>query len=235
MTDNGWGIPPTDVQDWSRRDSIEAELILHTLQEEVVPLYYQRGPQGHSTEWVRRAKQAMMTVIPRFNMQRVLRDYTDKLYRRATEQYARLSHEQYSGARQLAEWKQRVRQAWSRVDLRLIEAASAEIPRDRNLRMRVAVSLAGLQPGDVRVEFVARRLLPQAATEPPPLCSFEAAPPPGVWHTLMQPSGAWEGDAAVFQLDAEPPGCGQFASEVRIYPWHELLAHPYGMGLMKWL
>ena len=235
MTDNGWGIPPTDVQDWSRRDSIEAELILHTLQEEVVPLYYQRGPEGHSTEWVRRAKQAMITVIPRFNMQRVLRDYTDKLYRRATEQYARLAHGQYSGARQLAEWKQRVRQAWSRIDLRLIEAASAEITRDRNLRMRVAVSLAGLQPGDVRVEFIARRLLPQAATEPPPLCSFEAAPLPGVWHTLMQPTGAWEGDAAVFQLDAEPPGCGQFASEVRVYPWHELLAHPYGMGLMKWL
>jgi len=150
MTGNGWGIPPTDVQDWSRRDSIEAELILHTLQEEVVPLYYQRGPEGYSTEWVRRAKQAMITVLPRFNMQRVLRDYTDKLYRRATEQYARLAHEQYAGARRLAEWKQRVRQAWSRIDLRLIEAASAEITRDQRLRAKVAVSLAERRAGGVR-------------------------------------------------------------------------------------
>jgi len=184
---------------------------------------------------VRRAKQAMITVMPRFNMQRVLRDYTDKLYRRATEQYARLAHEQYSGARQLAEWKQRVRQAWSRIDLRLIEAASAEITRDRSLRMTVAANLAGLQPSDVRVEFIARRLLPQAVTDPPPLCSFEAPSPPGVWRALMHPTGEWDGGAAVFQLDAEPPGCGQFASEVRIYPWHELLAHEYGMGMMKWL
>ena len=33
----------------------------------------------------------------------------------------------------------------------------------------------------------------------------------------------------------EPKECGQFATEVRIYPWHELLSHPYELGLMKWL
>jgi starch phosphorylase len=232
---NGWGIPPSDVQDWNRRDSIEAELILHTLQEEVIPLYYRRGPDGFSPGWVRRAKQAMMTVTPRFNMQRVLRDYTDQLYHPAAAHHAHLAQDQYAGARRLAEWQQRVRQAWSRVDLRLLEDASAEIMRDQSLRMRVAARLAGLQPSDVRVEFVARRLLPQAVTDPPPLCSFGAAAPPGIWRTLMQPTGEWEGDAAVFRLDSEPPGCGQFATEVRIYPWHELLAHEYALGLMKWL
>jgi starch phosphorylase len=39
----------------------------------------------------------------------------------------------------------------------------------------------------------------------------------------------------VFALDAAPPECGQFATEVRIYPWHDLLSHPYELGLMKWL
>ncbi len=45
MQDNGWGIPPANVQDPERRDALEAELILDTLEEEVVPLYYdaQRG------------------------------------------------------------------------------------------------------------------------------------------------------------------------------------------------
>ena len=45
-----------------------------------------------------------------------------------------------------------------------------------------------------------------------------------------------DGDGAVvFALDVEPPECGQFRTEVRIYPWHELLSHPYELGLMKWL
>jgi starch phosphorylase len=37
----------------------------------------------------------------------------------------------------------------------------------------------------------------------------------------------------VFALDIEPPECGQFRTEVRVYPWHELLSHPYELGLMK--
>ena len=41
--------------------------------------------------------------------------------------------------------------------------------------------------------------------------------------------------AMVFALDVEPPGCGQFRTEIRIYPWHELLSHPFELGLMKWL
>jgi starch phosphorylase len=39
----------------------------------------------------------------------------------------------------------------------------------------------------------------------------------------------------VFALDVALQECGQFATEVRIYPWHELLSHPYELGLMKWL
>ena len=39
--------------------------------------------------------------------------------------------------------------------------------------------------------------------------------------------------AVTFALDVEPLECGQFRTEVRIYPWHELLSHPYELGLMK--
>ena len=235
MGENGWGIPPSAVQDWDRRDSIESELILRTLQEEVIPLYYEREAGCCSPEWVRRAKQAMMTVIPRFNMDRMLRDYSDKLYRPAAEHYARLAANEYAGARQLAEWKQRIGESWSRVDLRLIEDTSAEITREQKVRLRVAAHLRGLQPGDVRIEFHARRLLPQAITQPPPLCSFGAPVSPGHWRASLQPTGEWADGAAVFALEAEPPGCGQFATEIRMYPWHELLSHAHGMGLMKWL
>ena len=103
------------------------------------------------------------------------------------------------------------------------------------MRLRVAAHLRGLQPEDVRIEFHARRLLPHSSTEPPPLCAFSTQPRPGVWGTPLRHTGEWTDGAAVFALEAEPPGCGQFATEVRIYPWHELLVHPLGMGLMKWL
>ena len=42
-------------------------------------------------------------------------------------------------------------------------------------------------------------------------------------------------EARFTALDATLQDCGQFATEVRIYPCHELLSHPYELGLMKWL
>ena len=49
-------------------------------------------------------------------------------------------------------------------------------------------------------------------------------------------TGEQDGEgAAIFALDVQPRECGQFRTEVRIYPWNELLSHPYELGLMKWL
>ena len=240
MQDNGWGIPPASVQDPERRDALEAQLILDTLEEEIIPLYYaagqREGDAGCSPEWVARAKRAMMTVIPRFNMRRVLEDYRRGLYRPAAQQYRRLAEGGFAGARGFAEWQQRVRQAWSRVSLRAVADAPPDLPRGEHLRMRVAVGLNGLQPSDVRIELVARRLLPEGDQGLPPLCSFEPPQRDGLWRVPFTATGEHESDGtAVFALDAEPPQCGQFATEVRIYPQHDLLSHEYALGLMKWL
>jgi starch phosphorylase len=236
MQDNGWGIPPASVQDPERRDALEAELILGALEEEVVPLYYGRDEAGMPGSWVRFSKRAMMSVIPRFNMRRVLFDYTQGLYRPAAAQSRRLSADGFTGARTLAEWKQRVRQAWPRVSLKLLADAARDLPRGERLRLRVAAGLNGLSPADVRVEFVARRLLPEADFEPPPLSSYDQPPRAGLWHAAFAATEEHDGDGAlIFALDIEPPECGQFRTEVRIYPWHELLSHPYELGLMKWL
>jgi glycogen phosphorylase len=58
----------------------------------------------------------------------------------------------------------------------------------------------------------------------------------GAWQATLAATDEQDADGAViFALDVEPSECGQFRTEVRIYPWHELLSHPYELGLMKWL
>lgn len=234
--DNGWGIPPVNVDDSERRDALEAELILDTLDEEVVPRYYERNEDGYSSEWVRRCKRAMATIIPQFSSRRMLHDYLDGLYQPAQHQYAQLADGAFAGARSLAHWKQRVREAWPTVDLQLLEDAPVQLPQRERLRVRVAVKLAGLAPSDVRVDFVARRRLPEASFEPPPLSSYGQKLLDGFWSTSFVATGEYGPDgAAVFALDAVLPTSGQFATQIRVYPYHELLAHPYELGLMKWL
>jgi starch phosphorylase len=176
----------------------------------------------------------MTSVIPRFNTRRMVYDYAQGIYGPAAGQYAKLADSNFAGAQTLADWKQRVRQAWPRVLLRLLSDAPADMARGERLRLRVAAALAGLQATDVRVEFVARRLLPESTFEVPALSSYTDGARDGVWSAMLAPTAELDTDgAAVFALDAQPIECGQFQTQIRIYPWHELLSHRFELGLMK--
>jgi starch phosphorylase len=231
--DNGWGIPPVDVEDAGRRDTLEAELILQALEQEVVPLYYARNETGCPTEWVRRCKRAMMTAIPRFNMRRVVADYSFGIYRPTAAHGAKLARDGYAGARELDAWKHRVRERWSGVALQLRGAAPRRQLRSEPLRIEVAVELAGLSASDVRVEFVARRVVPDRPHEPIALCSYRDAPHAGYWAAELVPSGPPDGGTQVYRLDIPTEASGKFEAEVRVTPAHPMLTHPNELGLMK--
>jgi len=231
---NGWGMPGAQAQDAERRDALDADLMLDTLEEEVVPLYYARGAHGYSPDWVRRCRRAMMTVIPQFNMRRMIGDYDRGVYRPAAAQHARLVAQADAGARALAAWKQRVHRAWGGVALRELAPAAREMQRGGRFTQRIAVALNGLAPADVAVEFVARRSLPRVRAEWPALASFRRDERDDLWRVRLVPTGETGGDGAlVFALDAEPPTSGQFELEFRVRPDHALQGHPLEMGLIK--
>ncbi len=76
---NGWTIvtPPGDAH---LQDEHDAEALLSILQNEVIPLFYARGPDGVPHLWLQRVKASMRGLIPRFSAERMLRDYVEKLY-----------------------------------------------------------------------------------------------------------------------------------------------------------
>jgi starch phosphorylase len=231
--DNGWGIAGADAQDEGRRDLLDAAAIYDALEEEVVPLYYARDGGGYSPEWVRRCKRAMMTVIPDFNMGRVVRDYASGLYYPAARHYQRLMRDGPAAVEAFAAWKRRVRGAWAEVGLRARSDAPRELQRAGLLRLSVAAQLGTLDSADVLVEFVGQRVLPRSRSAPPALSAFRGEGD-DAWRAPLRPTGEREQDGAlVYALEAVPPDSGQFAYEIRIYPWHEQLAHPLEMGLLR--
>jgi starch phosphorylase len=231
---NGWGIPGSDAREDGRRDELDSSTILDVLAEEVMPLYYDRGADGLPHGWIRRCKRAMATVVPQFNMRRTVSDYKDGLYDAAAEHGQRLLSQGGRGATELADWKRRIRFAWPHVQLSAVLDAKGGGSTGSPLTMRVAVQLGGLSPDDLRVEFVATRKLPAADIQPPALCSFRERTPDGQWRGQFRFTGetTWDG-ASVYELSSIPPSTGQYEANVRVYPWHPLLAHPHEMGLMR--
>ena len=76
---NGWTIV-TPSGDPQVQDEHDAEALLSLLQNEVIPLFYARGPDGIPHLWLQRVKASMRKLIPRFSAERMLREYVEKLY-----------------------------------------------------------------------------------------------------------------------------------------------------------
>jgi starch phosphorylase len=76
---NGWTIisPPGDP---SHQDEHDADALITLMQNEVVPLFYARGPAGIPHLWLQRVKASMRGLIPRFSAERMLREYVERLY-----------------------------------------------------------------------------------------------------------------------------------------------------------
>jgi starch phosphorylase len=240
---NGWGIPPSTISDDGRRDDEDSRALYELVQDEVVPLYFQRDERGMPREWIRRMKHSMATIVPAFNMRRVLQNYIGGLYRPAITSGARLSGDGHAGARSLADWKSRVRAAWKDVRLRLVQAPAGRTEFEAPVRVRVAAALGPLAPADVRVELLLNQELPAGVVARPALTSFVSGPARTVVRQGKRANidelaatgerlddGAW-----VFEGEVRPAWCGKLAWSVRIVPRNELMSHPYELGLMRWL
>jgi glycogen phosphorylase len=79
--DNGWAIGTelTGV-DAETQDAADALALYKVLEEEVVPRYYERDPDGLRRAWIRTMKASLTSAIHAFSAQRMVRDYVEQSY-----------------------------------------------------------------------------------------------------------------------------------------------------------
>ncbi|HYL89795.1 MAG TPA: alpha-glucan family phosphorylase [Burkholderiales bacterium] len=219
---NGWAIKPASPQlDQHRRDREEARTLYELLQDSVVPLYYKRAEGGYSAPWIHMAKRSMASLLPRYDASRMLGEYVSKYYLPAVRQGQRYARDGYDAAKTIAAWKARVRAAWPGVALRRLDQPPQRIHFGDSIPVEVGVKLNGLAPGDLCVELILTRDLREGA----PLSHS---------HELSA-AGPGEHGEQRFRLDLRPGLAGRLDYGIRAYPRHELLTHPFEMGLSTWL
>ena len=76
---NGWGIQGSELSGWDQ-DNVDANALYQAIEHEIAPLYYGRDEEGLPRNWIRVAKNAMMTNAPAFSTRRMVRDYIETLY-----------------------------------------------------------------------------------------------------------------------------------------------------------
>jgi starch phosphorylase len=77
---NGWAFGEVQYDDWETQDEVDSQALYRLLEEQVVPLYYDRDPAGIPRGWVQVMKEAMRTSIAAFSMRRMIKEYIEQMY-----------------------------------------------------------------------------------------------------------------------------------------------------------
>jgi starch phosphorylase len=75
----GWAIASPDG-DPSLQDDRDAAAAFNLIENEVLPLFYDRGADGIPHRWLARVKTSLARLAPRFSAERMLRDYAERVY-----------------------------------------------------------------------------------------------------------------------------------------------------------
>src|SRR5213078_1669379 len=79
--DNGWAIGAgEEYTDLAYQDEVESRALLDLIERDIVPMFYTRGSDGLPREWIRRMKRSIATLVPVFNTNRMVEEYTERCY-----------------------------------------------------------------------------------------------------------------------------------------------------------
>ncbi|HUZ30481.1 MAG TPA: alpha-glucan family phosphorylase [Solirubrobacteraceae bacterium] len=78
---NGWGLPGDALEDHAAQDDQVAHALHGTLDEQVVPAFYERDAEGVPEAWISLMRASLRTLAPRFCATRMVNEYVDRVYR----------------------------------------------------------------------------------------------------------------------------------------------------------
>jgi starch phosphorylase len=132
-------------------DAAEADALYGLLEREVIAEFYNRDQSGLPLAWVKRMRESMARLTPRFSANRTVRQYTEQLYLPAAAAFRARAADKGARARQMVDWQHALIKQWSTVRFGEVKA---ETKGDQHV-FEVQVYLGEVAPDAVRVELYA--------------------------------------------------------------------------------
>lgn len=155
---NGWAIGRgeeyPDKEDFEYQDYVESNDIYNTLEESLIPMYYDRGPDGLPHRWIDFMKNNIMTVCPFFDSGRQVEEYTEKFYVPAGANMDLFSKNKFKNTQDLVSWKLYVEKNWHKVKMVKINFPQlSNVKKGDSFKVGVTIDIDGLKPNDLIVSI----------------------------------------------------------------------------------
>lgn len=220
----GWALPEKRTyNNQEYQDKLDAATIYSLLENEIIPMYYNKDKSGISKEWIKVVKNSIATIAPHYTMKRQLDDYYDKFYTKQADRFKHLASNGNQIAKELALWKETVAERWDAIHVvdKETDFLHQGGETGKSYTLKYVIDEQGLDDA-IGLELV--QLWPQQGEDERQIYAV---------HPFEVTKK--EGNIYTFETQIEPDDAGAFKCAVRMYPKHPLLPHRQDFCYIKWL
>ncbi|MBE5822257.1 MAG: glycosyltransferase family 1 protein [Clostridiales bacterium] len=220
---NGWAIGNTSTyKTFDLQDDADSQSIYETLEESIIPTFFDRDEDGTPNNWVKIMKNSITSCGCTYSTQRMLIDYTNKLY---IPQIQATTSEDYKDSEKVLnyyEWKQHIAQNWESVKIyQSSDMHNINVDAGNNIKVSCTVESPIIPIEDLAVEVYFARINENGTLE----------------NIQITPMNIIESNKTTYTFGSQINliNGGQYGYTYRVIPKHDMILNKYDLGLIKWI
>ena len=221
---NGWTIGTNaEYESYEAQDQADSQSMYRTLEEKIIPIYYDRDRNGMSKKWIEIMKNSIITTGGKYSTARMLVDYTNQLYMplcKLTKKY----YEDVDNVAAYNSWKKDTYRDWK--DIKITQVNNLDnitMDAGNNIEVACEVELPNISVENVTVEAYYGKILDNGVVENVSIIPM----------TLSDSDE--EQKKYYFTAKIELTTGGNYGYTFRVMPKHEMLLEPANLDLIKWI
>ena len=222
--ENGWTIGTNaEYNSYEEQDIADSQSMYRTLEDKIIPTYYNKNEEGISPKWIRIMKNSIISTGGKYSTARMLVDYTNNLYM----PLCNLTKKYYKNVDTVAEynlWKKNLYINWK--DIKITQTNNLDnitIDAGNNIEVKCEVELPNVDLENITVECYYGKILDNGIVE-------------NVSIIPMKLTGKDEENKKYeYTTKIELKTGGNYGYTFRVMPRHEMLLDAENLNLVKWV
>ena len=221
---NGWTIGTNEEYDsYEVQDNVDSASIYDTLENKIIPAYYEKNRNEVSDKWVQLMKNSIMSTGGKYSTSRMLCDYTEQLYMPLVE----LNDKYYNDLSNVAsynEWKSKMNLNWDKIKIEQYNNLdNISIDAGNKIDVNCKVTLPDISVDNIVVEVYAGKITTNGIIENITVTPME----------LIEENAETREYSYTAKLELKTGG--DYGYTFRVMPKHEMLLDSENLDLIKWI
>ena len=224
---NGWTIGTNaKYQSYDEQDDADSRSMYDTLENKIIPMYYDKNEKGYSDTWLRIMKNTIESNAGRFSTSRMLDDYTSKLY----IPLCNLHNSYYTDLSKVTrynEWKEKLYANWNDIKIRQDKDNYDDITVDAGNKIEVScyVKLPNelIKIDNIEAQVYYGKITEEGVVDDISIMSMKLVEEDEVNFEYK------------FTAKIELKSGGDYGYTFRVIPKNKMILNPMNLNLIKWI